>query len=44
MDSRREVEHFRLFSVLLAAGLVDMSSGSLSFSNASNTEKHVTLP
>ena len=39
MDTRREVEHFRLFSVFLAAGLVDMSSESLNFSNVSNTEK-----
>ena len=39
LDKRREVEHFRLFSVFLAAGLVGMSSESLSFSNASNTGK-----
>ena len=39
MDTRREVEHFRLFSVFLAAGLVDMSSEFLNFSNVSNTEK-----
>ena len=41
MDTRREVEHFRLFSVFLAAGLVDMSLESLNFSNASNTEKQM---
>ena len=39
LDKRREVEHFRLISVFLAAGLVGMSSESLSFSNASNTGK-----
>ena len=38
---RREVEHFRLFSVFLDAKLVDMSSESLNFSNASNTEKQM---
>ena len=43
LDKRWEVEHFRLFFVFLAAGLVDLGSGSLNCSNASNTEKHVTL-
>ena len=39
MDTRQEVEHFSLFSVFLAARLVDMISESLNFSNLSNTEK-----
>ena len=43
MDTRWEVELFRLFSVFLAAGLVGMSSESLNFSNASNTEKQMYL-
>ena len=43
MDTRREVEHFRLFSVFLAAGLVDMSSESLNFSNVSNDEKKMAF-
>ena len=44
LDPRRDVEHFRLFSVFLAAGLVVITSESLIFSNASNSEKDdVTL-
>ena len=43
MDTRREVEHFRLYSFVLAAGLVDMSLESLNFLNASNTEKQMQL-
>ena len=43
MDTKREVEHFRLFSVFLAAGLVDTSTGSLNFPKASNTEKQMLL-
>ena len=43
MDTRREVEHFKLFPVFLPAGLVDMSSESLNFLNASNTEKQMYL-
>ena len=40
MDTRWEVKHFRLFFVFLAAGLVDLDSKSLDFSNAPDTEKH----
>ena len=40
MDKRCEVEHFRLFFVFLNAGLVDLDSESLNFSNAPDTEKH----
>ena len=40
---KREVEHFRLYSFVLAAGLVDMSLESLNFLNASNTEKQMQL-
>ena len=43
MDTRREIEHFNLFPVFLPAGLVDMSSESLNFLNASNTEKQMYL-
>ena len=43
MDTRREVEHFRLYSFVLAAGLVDMILESLNFLNASNTEKQMQL-
>ena len=43
MDTRQEVEHFRLFSIFLAAGLVDMSSESLNFPNALNTGKQMYL-
>ena len=38
-----EVEHFRFFSVFLAAGLVDMSSESMKFLDASNAEKQMYL-
>ena len=43
MDTRWEAEHFRLFSVFLTAGLLDMGSESLNFSNASNTEEQMKL-
>ena len=43
MDTRWEVEQFTLFSTFLPAGLVDMSSESPNFSNASNTEKQMYL-
>ena len=38
-----EVEHVRLFAVFLAAGLVEMNSESLHFSNASSIEKQIQL-
>ena len=45
LDTRWEVEPFRLFSILMVAGLVDLSWESLNFSNAPNTEKRdVNLP
>ena len=34
LDTREEVEHFRLFFVFLAAGLVDLGSESLDFPNS----------
>ena len=43
MDTRWEVEQFTLFSTFLPAGLVDMSSESPNFSNASNIEKQMYL-
>ena len=41
LDTRWEVEHFRLFFIYLAAGLVDVGPESLNFSNASNTKKQM---
>ena len=43
MDTTQEVKQFRLFYVFLTAGLVDMSSESLNFSNATKTEKQMHL-
>ena len=43
MDTRWEVEHFRLLFVFLAPGLVDLGPESLNFSNAQNTEKQMYL-
>ena len=41
LDTRWEVEHFRLFFIYLAAGLVDVGPECLNFSNASNTKKQM---
>ena len=41
MNTRWEVEHFKIFFVFLAAGLVDLGPESLNFSNAPNTEKQM---
>ena len=41
LDTKRGVQHFGLYSVFLAAGLVDTISESLNFPKASNTEKQM---
>ena len=41
LDTRWEVEHFRLLFVFLVAGLVDLGWESLNSSSASSTEKEV---
>ena len=43
LDTKWEVEHFRLFFVFLIAGLVDLGSESLNFSNAPNTDKQMQI-
>ena len=43
LDTKWEVEHFRLFFVFLIAGLVDLGSESLNFSNAPNTDKQMHI-
>ena len=41
LDTRWEIEHFRLFIVFLVAGLLDLGWESLNFPNAPNTEKEM---
>ena len=43
MDTRWEVEHFRLFFIFLVAGLVYLVWESLNFSISPNTEKEMKL-
>ena len=43
LDTRWQIEHFRLFFVFLVAGLLDLGWESLNFSNIWNTKKEMQL-